>query len=179
MAGRHRRPRPRPDTRRLTIAAAGTVGAATLVLPLAPGAAFADTQGAAPKLPSPPDLPGQHQSHQSRGDRVVQAASEEYGHPYMWGAEGPVAFDCSGLTKYVYKQFGVQLPHNSAAQYDAVRHVSKSDMRRGDLVFIYDEGGIFHVGIYAGGDQMWAATHTGDIVRKQEIWTDRYVVGRP
>jgi cell wall-associated NlpC family hydrolase len=110
---------------------------------------------------------------------VVDAAAEQYGKPYQWGGEGPVTFDCSGLTKYVYDNFGVDLPHNSSAQYDAVRHVSKSDMRRGDLVFIYDEGGIFHVGIYAGGDRMWAASKTGDIVRKQEIWTDSFVVGRP
>jgi cell wall-associated NlpC family hydrolase len=90
-----------------------------------------------------------------------------------------VVFDCSGLTKYVYKQFGVKLPHNSAAQYHVVDHVAKSNMRRGDLVFIYDEDGIFHVGIYAGHHQMWAATHTGDMVRKEKIWTENFVVGRP
>lgn len=178
MTGRHRRPRPRPDARKLTAAAAGTVGATALVLPLTPGAAVAHSLHAVPKPPGHPPVLSGH-SHQSRGDRVVHAASEEYGHPYMWGGEGPVAFDCSGLTKYVYKQFGVHLPHNAAAQYDVVRHVAKSDIRHGDLVFIYDEHGIFHVGIYAGGHRMWAATHTGDIVRKQEIWTDRYVVGRP
>jgi cell wall-associated NlpC family hydrolase len=110
---------------------------------------------------------------------VVQAAAQEYGHPYQWGGEGPLTFDCSGLTKYVYKQFGVQLPHNAAEQYQVVRHVAKSDMRLGDLVFIYDRHGIFHVGIYAGRNEMWAATHTGDIVRKEQIWTEKYVVGRP
>lgn len=118
-------------------------------------------------------------SGQTRGQRVVDAASEHYLKPYQWGGEGPLTFDCSGLTKYVYNEFGVDLPHNSAAQYRVVDHVAKSDKRLGDLIFIYDEGGIFHVGIYAGGDQMWAATKTGDVVRKQEIWTDSYVVGRP
>ena len=67
----------------------------------------------------------------------------------------------------------------TAAQYQVVDHVARSDMRLGDLVFFYDDGGIYHVGIYAGGDQMWAASQTGDYVRKQAIYTDRYVVGRP
>jgi cell wall-associated NlpC family hydrolase len=97
----------------------------------------------------------------------------------VYGGSGPVVFDCSGLTKYVYNKVGVKLPHNSAAQYKVVDHVAKSDMRRGDLVFIYDEDGIFHVGIYAGSHKMWAATHTGDMVRKEKIWTENFVVGRP
>jgi len=145
---------------------------------LVPGAA-----AAAPAVPlvEPPAGPvaSSDRSGQTRGERVVDAASEHYLKPYQWGGEGPLTFDCSGLTKYVYNEFGVDLPHNSAAQYRVVDHVAKSDKRLGDLIFIYDEGGIFHVGIYAGGDQMWAATKTGDVVRKQEIWTDSYVVGRP
>jgi cell wall-associated NlpC family hydrolase len=143
------------------------------MLPMAPAVAAAE-----PLAPHGPHVhpPGQHET---RGGRVVHTASEQWGRPYVYGAEGPVAFDCSGLTKYVYKQHGVTLPHNAAMQYGVVDHVAKSNMRLGDLVFFYDESGIYHVGIFAGGDQMWAAGNTGDYVRKQEIYTDRFVVGRP
>lgn len=178
MQGRHRLNRPRPRARRLTIGAAGAIGLTGLVLPTTAGIAAADSPVPG-GTPQPGWLVPSQGSHQTRGERIRDAAAQEYGHPYMWGADGPVAFDCSGLTKYVYGKFGVHLPHNSAAQYQVVDHVAKSDMRVGDLVFIYDEDGIFHVGIYAGGDQMWAASHTGDVVRKQEIWTDSFVVGRP
>lgn len=180
MTGRHRRPRARHrlETRSLTVRTAGAVGATALGVSLAPGVAVADTT--APEMPAPTGpVATSDRSHQTRGERVVDAASEHFGKPYQWGGEGPITFDCSGLTKYVYREFGARLPHNSAAQYRVVDHVAKSDKRLGDLIFIYDADGIFHVGIYAGGDQMWAATKTGDVVRKQEIWTDSYVVGRP
>lgn len=180
MTGRHRAPR--RSTRRLGTAAIGALGATALVLPMAPSMATADTPGPAVHPPGvhPPGMSRSDGSHHSRGERVVHAASEQWGHPYMYGGEGPIVFDCSGLTKYVYNEVGVHLPHNAAAQYGVVDHVAKSDMHPGDLVFFYDQSGsIYHVGIYAGGDQMWAASHTGDYVRKQEIWTDRYVVGRP
>lgn len=185
MPGRHRRPSSRPLTAR---AAAGVVGASALAIPLVPGAAVAaDTpaapDSASPRVPAP--VPGPQQprtdddSHAFRGDSVVDTANDEYGKPYQWGGEGPLTYDCSGLTKHVYAQFGVTLPHNSAAQYQVVDHVSKSDMRRGDLVFFYDSGGIYHVGIYAGDNMMWAASKTGEFVHKDEIWTDQFVVGRP
>lgn len=153
------------------------MGATTLAIPLVPGTAVAATpeqvDGAKGSVTHRLD------SHRTRGERVVHAAAEQYGKPYQWGGSGPATFDCSGLTQYVYRQFGVNLPHNSAAQYQVVDHVAKSDMRKGDLVFVYDSGGIHHVGIYAGGNEMWAAPKTGDIVHRQEIWTDRFVVGRP
>ena len=147
------------------------------MFPLAPTVAIADTPG--PAVVGSGSTTRSDGSHDSRGERVVHKASKQWGHPYVYGAEGPVAFVCSGLTKYVYGKVGVHLPHNSAQQYQVVQHVAKSDMRLGDLVFFYDDGGIYHVGIYAGGDQMWAASHTGDYVKKQAIYTDRFVVGRP
>lgn len=113
------------------------------------------------------------------GVRIARAAAAEAGVPYRYGADGPSAFDCSGLTQHVYERFGVSLPHNSAAQYRAVDHVAKSNLRLGDLVFYYDGDGIYHVGIYAGDKQMWAAGSPGEVVRKHHIWTDRFVVGRP
>ena len=181
MTGRHRAPS--PSARRAGTAALGALGATALVFPLAPTVATADTPGPAgvsPAVVSPAAGSTRSDgSHDSRGARVVHAASKEWGHPYVYGGDGPVVFDCSGLTKYVYDKFGVRLPHNAAAQYQVVDHVAQSDMHLGDLVFFYDDSGIYHVGIYAGAHQMWAASHTGDYVRKQPIYTAQFVVGRP
>ena len=178
MTGRHRLNIRRNRARKITAGAAGALGATTLVMPMTAGVASAATPG--PGLaPHVGPTTSSNDSHQSRGERVVHAAAKEWGHPYMYGGDGPIAFDCSGLTKYVYGKFGVNLPHNAAEQYQVVNHVSKSDMRLGDLVFIYDNEGIFHVGIYAGHHEMWEAPHTGDYVRKEKIWTDSFVVGRP
>lgn len=113
------------------------------------------------------------------GQLVLDTASRYYGTPYLWGATGPDSFDCSGFVGYVYRQFGVSLPRVSGDIYNAIPHVSQDQKEIGDLIFTYDSGGIYHVGIYAGGDQMWAATHSGDIVRPQTMWSSSYVVGRP
>lgn len=112
--------------------------------------------------------------------RAVNEAAHHYGQHYQYGAAGPTRFDCSGLTMYVFRRLGRSLPHNAAAQYDArgVRHVSRAQLLPGDLVFTIRSGGIRHVGIYAGGNMMWAATQTGDIVRKQSLSGRQLVFGR-
>jgi len=112
------------------------------------------------------------------GRSVVEEAARHHGAPYQYGAAGPYRFDCSGFTMYVFGRFGISLPHNAASQYDSVRHVSRSSLRLGDLVFFDRGGGIYHVGIYAGGGRMWAATHSGDVVRLESIHAAPYVVGR-
>ncbi|HLT09907.1 MAG TPA: NlpC/P60 family protein, partial [Micromonosporaceae bacterium] len=84
------------------------------------------------------------------GADIVAAAAVQIGKPYSYGAAGPNAFDCSGLTQYVFKQFGVSLPHNAHAQLSYGRAVSKAEARPGDLVFFLSGGHAYHVGIYAG-----------------------------
>jgi cell wall-associated NlpC family hydrolase len=103
--------------------------------------------------------------------RALHEAEKHYGAPYKYGAVGPSRFDCSGFTRYVFGRLGKSLPHSSAAQYNAagVHHISRSQVRPGDLVFTIRSGKIRHVAIYAGGNAMWAATETGDIVRKQPL----------
>jgi len=113
------------------------------------------------------------------GGAVLKEASRYAGTPYVYGATGPGSFDCSGFTRYVYGRFGVSLPHSSRGQYAAVKHIAKRDKVPGDLIFTYSSSGIYHVGIYSGKNTMWAAPKTGDVVRKQTIWTSAYVVGRP
>jgi len=118
-------------------------------------------------------------AHAGVGDVVLGEAQRHKGKPYSYGATGPNSFDCSGFVGYVYRRLGVSLPRSSGDQYRAIKHVDKSDKRSGDLIFTYNSGGIYHVGIYSGNNNMWAAPKTGDVVRKQEIWTSAYVVGRP
>lgn len=84
-------------------------------------------------------------------------AAEKYGKgkPYVWGAEGPDAFDCSGLVKYALeKAFGKSFPHYSGDQYAMSRPVK--DPQMGDLVF-FGPGGRNHVGVYAGNGKVWSA----------------------
>ncbi|MBS3908872.1 MAG: C40 family peptidase [Actinobacteria bacterium] len=104
----------------------------------------------------------------SRGEGrsgAVGIAMGELGKPYSWGAGGPNSFDCSGLTRYVYGQLGVSLPHSSRAQYNSGRRVSRDDLQSGDLVFFARGGTISHVGIYVGGGSFIHAPQTGDVVK--------------
>lgn len=112
------------------------------------------------------------------GARADTEARRHLGKPYSYGAAGPSRFDCSGFTLYVFARLGKRLPHNSRAQYDAVRHVPRSEKRVGDLIFTKRSGVIRHVGIYAGGSDLWSPVQTGDRVRKQSFAGRDYVVGR-
>ncbi|HSR25082.1 MAG TPA: NlpC/P60 family protein, partial [Candidatus Eisenbacteria bacterium] len=94
-----------------------------------------------------------------RASVAVRTAYAQLGDPYVWGASGPNAFDCSGLTMYAWRAAGVSLPHSAAMQYNSGRHVSRSNLQPGDLVFFYSP--ISHVGIYIGGGKMIDAPHTG------------------
>ncbi|MDQ1535813.1 MAG: hypothetical protein QOE58_206 [Actinomycetota bacterium] len=113
------------------------------------------------------------------GQRAVTIAAQQHGKPYRYGAAGPKAFDCSGLTLYVYKRLGKKLPHNTEAQRRAFRAVSKKHMRAGDLVlFTSSSGRAYHVGIYAGGGKIWHAPQPGARVKLARIWDSHYVVRR-
>jgi cell wall-associated NlpC family hydrolase len=95
---------------------------------------------------------------------AIQVAYDQIGKPYEYGAAGPGAFDCSGLTMYSYAAAGIALPHNAQEQYSYGTHVSLSDMLPGDLVFFGGDGYIGHVGIYIGRGLMIDAPHTGSPV---------------
>jgi cell wall-associated NlpC family hydrolase len=110
--------------------------------------------------------------------RVLAEARRHAGAPYAYGAAGPNRFDCSGFTMYVFGRFGISLPHSSSAQAAATRRIPNAQKRPGDLIFTYHGGTIGHVGIYAGGSQMWAAVESGDVVRLQSFAGRTYTVGR-
>jgi peptidoglycan DL-endopeptidase CwlO len=109
---------------------------------------------------------------------AVNTAKAQLGKPYVYGAAGPDSFDCSGLTMYAWRAGGVGLPHSAEMQYNAIAHISVSQLQPGDLVFFYTP--IEHVGIYVGGGQMIDAPYTGAVVRYDSIYRDSLVgAGRP
>jgi peptidoglycan DL-endopeptidase CwlO len=102
-----------------------------------------------------------------RAGAAVQAAMNQLGDRYVWGASGPSEFDCSGLTMYAWGKAGVSLSHSSKAQYGEGRHVSRSDLRPGDLVFYGNP--IHHVGMYIGNGRMVHAPNPGRPVKTDDI----------
>lgn len=97
------------------------------------------------------------------GAAALAIAESKIGKPYVWGAAGPNAFDCSGLVQWAFKQVGVSLPRTSAAQSQVGTAVSKADLRPGDLVFFYSP--VSHVGIYMGDGKVLNATQSGEPVQ--------------
>jgi len=102
-----------------------------------------------------------------RAAMAVAAAERMVGAPYVWGATGPNAFDCSGLMLYAYQQAGVSLPRTSQEQLNAGTHVPLDQARPGDLV-IY-RGDASHVGMYVGGGQVVHAPYPGARVRYDPV----------
>ena len=94
---------------------------------------------------------------------AVQTALAQVGKPYVWGASGPNAYDCSGLTMYSYAAAGVALPHSSSAQSVMGIPVSRDQLQPGDLVFFYSP--VSHVGMYIGNGQMVHASTSGTPVQ--------------
>ncbi|CNG09295.1 cell wall-associated hydrolase%2C invasion-associated protein [Mycobacterium tuberculosis] len=98
--------------------------------------------------------------------------------PYSYGAEGPDAWDCSGLTMKAWAAAGVNITRTTNSQWAATKRVAKKDLQPGDLVFF---NGLGHVGMYVGNGQMIHAPHTGDHVRIAPISSSGsyYGAGRP
>lgn len=86
---------------------------------------------------------------------AANTAKVHRGDPYRYGSAGPYWFDCSGLTQYAYKSIGKKIPRTASGQYNATRHVSRSQLQVGDLVFFGNPA--YHVGVYAGGGNIWNA----------------------
>ncbi|MFD3894269.1 NlpC/P60 family protein [Streptomyces cellulosae] len=103
------------------------------------------------------------QAPNARAAQAVAYARQKLGSPYVWGATGPDAFDCSGLVLAAYRSAGVSLPRTTYAQIDAGRRVSRSELLPGDLVFFYS--GISHVGLYIGNGEMIHAPNPSAPVR--------------
>lgn len=92
----------------------------------------------------------------SKGSEVVALAKKYLGSRYVYGGASPSGFDCSGFTMYLYKQFGVSLPHSATAQSSKGTKVAKANLQPGDIVFFKNYRtniGIGHCGIYIGNNQ--------------------------
>ena len=94
-----------------------------------------------------------------RAGAAVSYALDQVGDAYVYGASGPDAFDCSGLTMMAWAQAGVSLPHSASGQMSSGPAVSQSDLQPGDLVFYYSP--VSHVGIYIGNGQIVHAANPG------------------
>lgn len=108
------------------------------------------------------DVPGGN----TVGEQALRWALSRRGDPYVWGAAGPSAFDCSGLVVWSYGMIGIHLEHFTGDLWNEGVHVSRSQLEPGDLLFFYD---LDHVGIYIGGNEMVDAPDFGQDVMVQEI----------
>ncbi|GAB7005424.1 hypothetical protein JCM18899A_28970 [Nocardioides sp. AN3] len=117
----------------------------------------------------------------SKALRAYHVGQAQKGDPYVYGATGPNAFDCSGLTSYAYHRAGLSLPRTSSAQAGAVRHIPRSQLHLGDLVFFTSGGHVYHVGLFAGRrhgtDYVLHAPRPGESVRTEAIWTNSWFAG--
>ena len=114
----------------------------------------------------------------ARQHKVVHASSvalRQLGDPYRYGADGPRSFDCSGLLKYSYKKAGLRLPRTSSAQAHRAHRIPKRNLRRGDLMFFTDGGGVYHAAMFLkwkhGHAVMVHSPGSGDHVRRARPWT--------
>lgn len=117
-------------------------------------------RSSAPAGPAPVTQPAPV-ANSNVASTVLAAAYSQQGKPYVYGAAGPNAYDCSGLVMWAFAHAGISLPHSAAAQYGYGSHVSRSQLQPGDIVFFNEGGGIGHDGIYVGGGMFIDANHTG------------------
>ena len=104
---------------------------------------------------------------------AVDFAMAQVGEAYVYGAAGPDAWDCSGLTMMAWAQAGVSLPHSSSAQYSSGPHIAASDLQPGDLVFYYQP--ISHVGMYIGNGMIVNAENPSAGVKVTGLYSMPYV----
>lgn len=119
--------------------------------------------------------------------QVLETAEKQLGDPYVWGAQGPNSFDCSGLVYYCLKQAGSSRSRYNAAGYSQVsdwdKITSLDDLEKGDLLFFSTNGKkVGHTGIYVGDGMMIdASSANGKVVKracKTAFWQDNFVVAR-
>jgi cell wall-associated NlpC family hydrolase len=146
--------------------------------------AAARRRAAAPQPPAPGPFSGGGGSlagtvSAATATAALDAAESQIGKPYQWGAVGPDSYDCSGLVLWAYAQEGVHLDHWTGDQWTEGAHVSRGQLRPGDLVFFAfntsDPSTIHHVGLYVGNGEMVDAPFTGVDVRYDSMMRPDYI----
>lgn len=117
--------------------------------------------GANRPAPCPSTYPG------GKASIAVKYACAQIGKRYVWGADGPDTFDCSGLTMAAWAKAGISLPHNAAAQRRSMPYVKEADLRPGDFVFYYSD--LHHVGMYVGNGWIVHASMAGVPIRMKRL----------
>lgn len=132
------------------------------------------------------DAATKHHAHHapSRSAEIVHArniALRQLGDPYVYGATGPKAFDCSGLIFFSYRHAGFSVPRTSAEQAAHARHIPRSHLRTGDFMFFSDGGGVYHVAIFLhwshGHAVMLHSPKPGEHVQRAVPWTNGWFAG--
>lgn len=112
-------------------------------------------------------------------DAVLTEAASLNGIPYKRGGTTTNGFDCSGYTQYVFGQLGIKIPRVSSSQSKWADPVSRDKAKPGDLIFFHSgTGHVYHVAIYAGGNQMWHAPYPGHSVQKVSIYSGHVTFGK-
>jgi cell wall-associated NlpC family hydrolase len=124
------------------------------------------TADAQEKLLATGALEGQR-TPSTQGDRALAYAAEQIGKPYVWGAEGPQAYDCSGLTSNAWASAGRAIPRTSQEQWAELKRVPLRDLRPGDLVVYFPEA--THVAMYLGDGMVIQAPRPGARVKVSPI----------
>lgn len=113
--------------------------------------------------------------------RAVRVGLNQIGDPYVYGAAGPHAFDCSGFTSFAYGRAKLNLTRTSHGQAGDVRRISKRNVKRGDLIFFYGSGGVYHVAMFLrwhkGERIILHSPSSGRTVNRDPIWTSSWFAG--
>lgn len=130
-------------------------------------------------LMSPANAKTTHHKTVTNSSKLLKVAASLKGRPYVYGATGPRAFDCSGYTKYVYKKaLGLTIGRTTRDQIH-YRRINKFKKRGGDIILYMSHGRPYHAAIYAGKKKMWDASRPGHPVAKRALFSHNYVVVRP
>jgi len=154
---------------------------AALAAEAAAAAAAAAAAGSAQGSTTAPSWAWSSGASVTQGDIAANWALTQLGKPYQWGAAGPNAYDCSGLTMEAWAHAGVTLLHYTGYQWEEGPHVPLDELQRGDLLFYAtdnsDPATIHHVGIYIGNGMMVDAPYTGAFVRIDSIYAPGIPIG--